>query len=333
MITLGVETSCDETSCSVLDSNPESQKILTNIISSQIKYHEPFGGVVPSIAAREHAINLPIVFNKSIRDIGINDINLISVTCGPGLISSLLAGVTFAKTLSWKYKIPIIGVNHLEGHVHSVFINRPDINVAEKNIYPQVCLIVSGGHTALYRIPKPGKISRILGLGYPGGPAISKAALSGEHGIFSLPRPMSKTKNYNFSFSGLKTSVLYLVKKISPSGNYSDLKKQTMADIALEAQEAIVDVLTSKTIRLAKETKVKSVIVAGGVSANERLREEIISRAAKINPPPLVLMPAPEFSTDNAAMIAMAGYHRYINSRCGKFSWEKVKAEADLELN
>lgn len=345
MLILGIETSCDETSAAVIEVNKKKIKVVSNVVSSQIAKHAPFGGVVPSLAAREHVKNLPMVIKQTLGKLTIKDMDLLAVTSGPGLISSLLVGTAFAKTLAYKYKKPIIGVNHMEGHIYSNWL-RSISEFSNKKPFPALCLVVSGGHTQLILMKKYGvykligetvddaageafdKIARILGLEYPGGPAISKISEVGDKEIYNLPRPMLDSKNYNFSFSGLKTSVLYLVRDLLKEKGSTKLDPKTVSNIAASTQEAIVDVLVKKTVQAAKEYKVKCIMLSGGVSANKLLRKRLTSEGEKLNLK--VSLPKPEFTTDNAAMIAMAGYFNYKKKH--KYDWNKVEANANWEL-
>lgn len=343
VIILGIETSCDETSIAVLEEKRGQISVRSNIISSQIEVHKEFGGVVPNLAAREHAKNLPIVLKQSLKKAKtkIEDIDAIAVTSGPGLIPALLVGVAFSKALSWKYDIPLIGTNHMEGHIYSPWLDS-DLKLSDRKIFPALCLIVSGGHTQLilmkdhlkYKLIGQtvddaageafDKIARILGLPYPGGPAIAACAerRAGPMKV-NLPRPMLHTKNYNFSFSGLKTAVLYKVRDLKEK--YSIKKLQPI--IAREAQNAIVDVLIAKTKRAAKEFKTKSLMLSGGVSANKQLRSELQSLGKELDLP--VFIPKPRYTTDNAAMIAMAAI---ANIKQKGISKKNVKADANWEL-
>lgn len=349
MLILGIETSCDETSAAILETKSGKVKILSNVVSSQIKLHSKFGGVVPSLAAREHNKNLVKVLKKALAGRSFSKIDLIAVTAGPGLVSSLLVGTAFAKALAWKFEKPIIGVNHMEGHILSNFLGPANKSIPipdKKEVFPALNLIVSGGHTQLVLMKDFGKyrllgetrddaageafdkIARILGLGYPGGPAIAKEAeraTSGKQKVVGLPRPMINSKNYEFSFAGLKTAVLYLVRDILIKRKVKKLNGQTVADIAAAAQEAIVDVLVSKTLRAAKEYKIKSVMLSGGVSANKLLRQRLAEAVEKSGRGLKLFVPEMSYTTDNAAMIAIAGY--FNKARAGK--WQKVKAEAN----
>ncbi len=335
---LGIETSCDETAMSVIEvSGKDNIKVLSNTISSQVKLHAKYGGVVPSLAAREHVKNIKHVFNMAIKDAKIKDfakdIDLITVTRGPGLGPALLVGLTFAKTIAWLYKKPIVGVNHLEGHVYSNWLSEKPM----QDIFPALNLIVSGGHTELVLMSVKGrsassgknntrykiigetlddavgeafdKVARLLDLGYPGGPAISKIAEMGNPDKYLLPRPMAKSKNYNFSFSGLKTAVLYLLRDLK----LKELDNQTRTDIAASFQKAAIDVLIQKTIRAAKEHGVKSIMLSGGVSANSLLRSDLNRAATELGVK--YSQPKLEYTGDNATMIAVAGYFTYLKNK------------------
>jgi N6-L-threonylcarbamoyladenine synthase len=342
---LAVETSCDETAISTIKVVNDKISVLSNVVSSQIKLHAKYGGVVPSLASREHAKNIVHVFKTALKEARIKDfkkeIDLIAVTRGPGLGPALLVGLTFAKTLAWIHRKPLVGVNHLEGHIYSNWI--PDNNnKVPKNCFPALNLVVSGGHTELVLMKKHGsykiigetlddaigeafdKVARLLGLGYPGGPAISKIAETGDSDAYPLPSPMMHSKNYNFSYSGLKTAVLYLLR---------DLKikrppKKVKADIAASFQKAAIDVLLHKTIRAAKEYKVKTLLLSGGVSANNQLRERLGDIADDLGLKHF--KPAMKYTTDNAAMIAVAGY---FNSKKNKTTnYNSIAMDANLTL-
>lgn len=310
MIVLGIETSCDETAVAVL----KDGKILSNIVASQINIHKKFGGVVPEIAARHHLSNLPIVFENAIEkaNIKLEDIDLIAVTHGPGLIGALLVGISFAKGLSLRLNKPIIGVNHIIGHVYANYIAYPELRP------PFLVLMVSGGHTEILLVKEDeikvlgktvddavgeafDKVARMLGLGYPGGPEIEKLAKSGNENKFTFPKPMLDSNNYNFSFSGLKTAVLYTLKKLG-----DNIPKE---DIAASFQKTVADILLSKTFKAAKDYKIDKVVFAGGVAANMYLRNKALELSEKNNIQ--VLIPPLQFCTDNAGMIAMAGYKLY----------------------
>ncbi|OGN04772.1 MAG: tRNA (adenosine(37)-N6)-threonylcarbamoyltransferase complex transferase subunit TsaD [Candidatus Yanofskybacteria bacterium RIFCSPHIGHO2_01_FULL_44_17] len=352
MLILGIETSCDDTAASLLEVRNNSLKVLSSIISSQIKLHAKYGGVFPSLAAREHVKNLPGVIKLALTKKHLKDIDVIAVTRGPGLISSLLVGTAFAQTLAWKYNKPLVGVNHLEGHLASNWLPQASNNqkkAATNNHLPAMCLIVSGGHTELvlmtginkYKLVGHtlddaageafDKIARILGLGYPGGPAVAATAaklkVGGEKLKIKLPRPMLHSKDLNFSFAGLKTAVLYLTRDLTK--NKKRLSPQIRAAIAAEAQQAIVDVLVIKTILAAEKYKVKSVMLSGGVSANKLLRSELENASTKKGLK--FFRPKMDYTTDNATMIALAGYWRW-KLKKQKTDWKSVQVDANLDL-
>lgn len=350
---LGIETSCDETSVALLEANGGLKaprfKVLKNLVYSQILIHRKTGGVVPEVAAREHVtVIVPMikkVLGKSMPD-------LIAVTSGPGLITSLRVGVDAARILSIVKKIPLVGVNHLEGHIYANWLpssQQQTANSKQKAVgrrlqavsFPALCLIVSGGHTELILMKDHGRYRRIgatrddaageafdksaklLGLPYPGGPEIAKLAEHGNPDAFKFPRPMIGSDDYDFSFSGLKTAVRLAANSLRPTAN-------NKKDFAASIQAAIVEVLVTKTIQAAKEYKVKSVLLAGGVSANKKLREELGKSIELGIPATIYKLPAFEYTTDNAAMIAAAGY-----IRAGKKNFAnqlKLEARANWEL-
>ena len=354
---LGIETSCDETAVAIIETRDKGQetsiKVLSNVVSSQVKLHAKYGGVVPSLAAREHVKNIRHVFRHALKRAGLlksdfNSIDLIAVTRGPGLGPALLIGITFAKTLAWLYKKPLMGVNHLEGHIYSNWLSpiaNPKSKILNpKQIFPALNLIVSGGHTELVLMKNHGqykiigetmddavgeafdKVARLLGLGYPGGPAISARAeqftVSSLQFPVKFPRPMEKSKNYNFSYSGLKTSVLYKVKDLENSG--IKLTPNIVNEICHEFQKAAIDVLIQKTMRAAEEFGVKSILLSGGVSANSLLRSNLNRVAAEAGIK--YFQPELEYTGDNAAMIAIAGYFNY------KTKTKLSSAEMDANL-
>ena len=338
---LGIETSCDETAIAVIEITAKNKiTVLSNVVSSQMKLHAKYGGVVPSLAAREHVKNINHVFELALKTAGIRkfdkDIDLIAVTRGPGLGPALLVGITFAKTLAWLYKKPITGVSHLEGHIYSNYLSGEHM----KNIFPALNLIVSGGHTELVLMSSPGrykiigetlddavgeafdKVARLLELGYPGGPAISKVAEKGNPDKYPLPLPMAKSKDYNFSYSGLKTAVLYLLRDLKVK-KYK-LKTSDKADIAASFQKSATGILVQKTIKAAKEFGVKSILLLGGVSANKLLRSELYKNATESGL--RYFQPEMNYTGDNATMIAVAGYF----SSNKKTPLSGVKMDANL---
>ena len=347
MIILAIETSCDDTGVSVVRVKDEKINILSNVISSQMKLHAKYGGVYPSLAKREHQKNLPVVFKKALREADNPKIDLIAVTIGHGLEPCLWVGVNFAKEVAGKLKLPVIPVNHVEAHILVNFINENLIKIRKSKFFPAVCLVVSGGHTGLILMKGIGKYriigetrddaagecfdktARILGLGYPGGPEI--AAQAAKYSIrntkyhIQLPRPMIGQKNYDFSFSGLKTAVLYdfknRPKKIRESKEY-------IQEMAFEIQQAAIDVLLKKTVKAAKDFRVKTVILGGGVSANKELRKQFKNEIKKELPNVQLLMPPPSMATDNAAMVGIAAYFNNKKRR----GWQQIKALANLRI-
>lgn len=313
--TLAIETSCDDSSVAVLKNERE---ILTNLISSQIDTHALFGGVVPEIASRKHLEAINPLIDKAIEDANItyDDIDLITVTKGPGLIGSLLVGISAAKALSLALDKPLVGANHMKGHICANYLSNLDLKP------PFVCLVVSGGHTYLCKVndyndievvgstrddaagESYDKVARKIGLGYPGGPKIDELAKEGNGKAIDFPRVMLEKGSYDFSFSGLKTAVLNYAHNEEQKGN--EINK---ADLAASFQEAVVDVLVEKSLMLLEETGYKQFAISGGVAANSRLRErfteELGKRDIKFYYPDTILC------TDNAAMIAMAGYLDY----------------------
>ncbi len=341
---LAIETSCDDTCVAVLEIRNSKLEIKSNIVSSQVKLHQKYGGVYPSLAKREHQKNLPLLIKK----VSHNKIDLIGVTAGPGLDPCLWVGVNFAKDLAKKLKVSIVPINHIEAHILVNFIgNNFQFLISNfQTMFPAICLVVSGGHTQLILMKGVGKyrilgetqddaagecfdkVARILGLGYPGGPAIAKLAAKFEGGFASinLPRPMIHQKNYDFSFSGLKTAVLYDFKNRKPKERKSKKYIQAMCH---EAQQAIIDVLIKKTLKAAKNYKTKSIILGGGVAANNELRKQFRERVKKEIPYCKFYIPDSEFCTDNALMTGIAVYF----NRRKKKNWKKIKANANLRID
>jgi len=327
LIILGVETSCDETGLALLELDfpvgagtreeyrPPQARLLAQALHSQVDLHRLYGGVVPELASRDHLLRLmPLlegVLHEADRDL--HDIGLIGVTQGPGLAGALLVGCSFAYGLAAALDCPVVPVHHLEGHLLSPLFGVDSL------AFPFVALLVSGGHTQLLRVDKVGaykllgetiddaageafdKSAQLLGLGYPGGPEIARLAQSGRVGRFTLPRPLMGRPTLDLSFAGLKTAVLTQVRK---SGGTSDLSAVDRADIAAEAQQAIIDVLVAKSIAALKETGVQRLVVAGGVSANQLLRQSLTDEASKLNAS--VYYPPLNLCTDNGVMIAWA---------------------------
>ncbi len=320
MIVLGIETSCDETSAAILIDG----EVKSNIISSQLVHHE-YGGVVPELASRAHQRLIIPVVEETINTAGLTKekINGVAVTYGPGLAGALLVGINFAKAFAYGMKIPFVGVNHIEAHLYSNFLG------VKKPQYPFLCLIVSGGHTQLVYVKKPfeyeflgetlddaageayDKVAKMLGLGFPGGPILDKLAQSGNPKFVKFPRSFLDEGSFNFSFSGLKTSVLYWLKDngfypISESKNKIDVK--LLSDICASFQAAVTDVLVGKTIKAAQKYKVDYVTVSGGVSANSELRKKLIRQLTDADVKGInVFFPDLDYCTDNGAMIALLG--------------------------
>ena len=383
---LSIDTSCDETCAAVLEVKKGNFKILSNIISSQIKLHQKYGGVYPSLAKREHQRNLIPVLKKALKKAESPKIDLIAVTVGPGLEPCLWVGVNFAKALSLYWEKPIIPVNHIEAHILANLLPQISSNFKVSSfpegeppvpygagkfqeLFPAICLVVSGGHTQLILMnPVRGqrnlvesqkkqtsngvkeignykiigetrddaagecfdKTARILGLPYPGGPAIAeqatKLSMINNQLSINLPRPMINSKNYDFSFSGLKTAVLYDFKKRPKEVRTS---KEYIREMAKEIQQAIIDVLIKKTITAAKNYQVKTIMLGGGVASNKELRKQFqrILRKEKLSFK--FYVPGFKFCTDNAAMIAAAGY---FNREKATKNWKNIKAKANLRI-
>lgn len=331
--TMGIETSCDDSSVAILKNDRE---VLVNLISSQIDIHALFGGVVPEIASRKHLEAINPLIEKALSDTNLSydDIDLISVTKGPGLMGSLLVGISAAKGLSLATGTPLIGANHMQGHICANYLSNKDLEP------PFISLVVSGGHTYLCKVNSYtdyevigktlddaagesfDKVARKIGLGYPGGPKIDKLARKGNKDAIDFPRVMLEKGSYDFSFSGLKTAVLNYAHKLEQRG-----EEVNKADLAASFQEAVVDVLVDKSMMLLKETDLKTLAVSGGVAANsrlkERLKEECDKEGIKFYHPSVILC------TDNAAMIAMAGYLNYKN---GVVDDNFMKVYPNLEL-
>ncbi len=339
MLTLGIETSCDETACAVLENG---EKIRSSVIASSLAKHKPFGGVVPEIASRQCLEQIDYVFHAALREARVKKeaLDLIAVTRGPGLVGSLLVGLAFAKGLAYELEIPFIGVNHLEGHIAANFIENPTPR------YPYVGLIVSGGHTEI-TYHRNGKIevlgstiddavgeaydksAKLLGLGYPGGPIIDRLAQKGNPKIVRFTKPKQKGR-FDFSFSGIKTAVLYWVKENAVKETREGrplLEKDQLINLCASFQETVAKWLVEKTIDACRFKKVKTVAVGGGVSANSRLRTLLREEAEPYGIK--VLFPAFQLTLDNAAMIARRGYELY---RKGKRSQWNLSAHPNLSI-
>jgi N6-L-threonylcarbamoyladenine synthase len=305
--TLGIETSCDETAAAVL---ADGRRVLSNVVYSQAEIHRKYGGVVPEVASRDHLRKLPYIIEESLQQarVRLEQIDLIGVTLGPGLVGCLFVGLSTAKGLAYGLDIPLLGVNHLEGHLFAHYIEA-----GEEAPPPFVALIVSGGHTLLVHVREWGqyevlgetrddaageafdKVGKLIGLGYPAGAAIDRLAKEGDPGAIPFPRPLVDQPGYEFSFAGLKTAVVYHLRA------HPDTRRE---DLAASFQEAVVDVLVAKTLRAAHERKIKRLVIVGGVAANSRLREKFLAEVGTHE----VHFPSLALCTDNAAMIAAAAH-------------------------
>ncbi|EMS70624.1 tRNA (adenosine(37)-N6)-threonylcarbamoyltransferase complex transferase subunit TsaD [Ruminiclostridium cellobioparum] len=330
---LGIESSCDETSASVIKNG---RYILSNVISSQIDLHKKYGGVVPEIASRKHVELIMPVINQALEEAGVtlNDIDAIGVTYGPGLVGALLVGLTAAKAIAFTTGKPLVGVHHIEGHIAANYLQYPELEP------PFVCLVASGGHSHIVLVESYDKfeilgqtrddaageafdkISRAIGLGYPGGPLIDKYAAQGNSKAVKFPRVQFEDGSLDFSFSGLKTAVLNHLNRLEQTG-----EQVNIPDVAASFQQAVVDVLVKNTIRAAKQKGVDKIALAGGVAANSQLRSEMKSQAKKQGIE--VLYPDLILCTDNAAMIGCAAYFEYKN---GKRSGMDLNAVPGLKL-
>ncbi|SHI55737.1 tRNA (adenosine(37)-N6)-threonylcarbamoyltransferase complex transferase subunit TsaD [Propionispora hippei] len=325
-LTLALETSCDETSAAIV---ADGRVVLSNIISSQIPVHQKFGGVVPEIASRKHIENVMAVVDEalSVAGVGLNDLSAIGVTYGPGLVGALLVGVSVAKALAFATDLPLIGVNHLEGHIFANFLSHAALQP------PFIALVVSGGHTSLIQVKDYhsfellgqtrddaageafDKIARVLKLPYPGGPHIDRLAQQGNPAAIAFPRALTGQKNFEFSFSGLKSAVINYIHNAEQRG-----ERIPQADLAASFQAAVVDVLVNKTMQAVRQCQVNQVVVAGGVAANSALKSALQEAcdAAGL----ALYYPDPILCTDNAAMIACRAYYQYLQDDL-----------ADLHLN
>jgi len=330
---LAIESSCDETSAAVLLNGRE---VKSCVISSQIDIHKKFGGVVPEVASRNHILNISSVVGEAMEKAGVDfsDLSAVAVTYGPGLIGALLVGVSYAKGIAAAHKLPLIAVNHIHGHIAANYITHKELEP------PFVCLVASGGHSHILYVEDYkkfeilgrtrddaageafDKIARVIGLGYPGGPKIEALAKEGNCEAMKFPRVEFSDAPYDFSFSGVKTSVINFMHNAEQKGT-----PVVAADIAASFQKAVTDVLVAHTVRACCDKKVTKVVLAGGVSANGALREAF-STAAEQNKLELYY-PQPVYCTDNAAMIGCAGYYKYLN---GEFADSSLNAIANLKL-
>ena len=351
---LAIETSCDDTCVAIVEVSEQSKKtsfkILANVVQSQ-DIHQEYGGVFPMMAKREHMKNIGPMFDLAMKQAKNPKIDAVAVTVGPGLEPALWVGIVFAQELAKKLGVKIIPVNHMEGHIFSIFPKKAKTFVVEnkKSLFPMLSLLVSGGHTEIvlvkdwmkYKVIGQtrddavgeafDKVARMLGLPYPGGPAISKLAeterknkniMSG----VTLPRPMIYTKDYDFSFSGLKTAVLYYIRDHGP------LTEKMKSQIAKEFEEASIEVLVAKTLRAVEEHKIKTLIIGGGVSANTYLQKVLKSKLKKVAPKTTTHFPVRGLSTDNALMIAIAGYFQYKKKTNKNSHQPLLKANGNLSL-
>ncbi|MFH0812563.1 MAG: tRNA (adenosine(37)-N6)-threonylcarbamoyltransferase complex transferase subunit TsaD [Pseudomonadota bacterium] len=313
MIVLGIESSCDETAAAVVK---DGKTILSNVVASQEEVHKQYGGVVPELASRCHIENIIPVISAALEKatISLNDLQGLAVTQGPGLVGSLLVGLSVAKAIAYVSGLPLAGVNHVEGHFTAAFLEHGDLT------YPFIALVVSGGHTSLYEVNNPGeyallgqtrddaageafdKVAKFLRLGYPGGEVIDRLSEKGNPNAFHFPRAWIPDQPLDFSFSGLKTAVITTIKKMN-----REVSSQEVIDIAASFQEAVVEVLIQKVFLAAEEKKLNKIVVSGGVAANRRLREKLKEEAIKRSCS--LFIPSPSLCTDNAAMIAAAGTH------------------------
>lgn len=333
MLILAFETSCDETSVAVVENGT---KILSNVVATQIDSHQRFGGVVPEVASRHHIEWITRCVDQALDESGVSydDIAAVAVTYGPGLVGSLLVGVTAAKVIAWAHHLPLVPVNHMAGHLYAA-------RYVGEFLYPQMALLVSGGHTELVYMPKEheyeiigetrddaageayDKIGRVLGVNYPAGKTIDEWAAQG-HDTFKFPRAMEKEANYDFSFSGLKSAFINTVHNADQRG-----EKLDKYDLAASFQAAVVDVLAAKTIRAIKQYQPKTFIMGGGVAANLGLRERMDQEIAALANPPKVILPPLKLCGDNAAMIGAAAYNQYLE---GDFADLRLDADPSMEL-
>lgn len=333
---LGIESSCDDTSAAVL----RNTTLLSNVIASQA-VHVKYGGVIPELASRAHQQNIVPVIDTALKEAGItaDKLDAIAFTRGPGLLGSLLVGVSFAKGLAISHDIPMVEVNHLQGHIMSHFIDLPDRELPHPS-FPFLCLLVSGGHTQIVQVDSPrdfriigttiddaageafDKCAKVMGLPYPGGPVIDKLAGEGDPKAFRFAKP--RIEGFDYSFSGLKTSFLYTLRdRVKEDAGFIEKNK---ADLCASLQQTIVDILLDKLVKASKETGIRDIAIAGGVSANSGLRNGIVREGERRGW--RTFLPEFKFTTDNAAMIALAGYYRYMNN---EFSTLDVAPVARVE--
>lgn len=343
MKVLAIETSCDETAAAVVEHRHGRFVVRSNVVYSQISLHAKTGGVVPEVAAREHCVKIAPVIEQALHraHVAPKQLDALAVTAGPGLLPALAVGVEAARTLAWLWHRPLIPVNHIEGHVAANWL----LNVPIR--FPVLCLVVSGGHTELLLMTSPrgfrcigrtlddaageafDKVGKLMRLPYPGGPSISKLAVNGNPKRYDLPRPMFSAKNFDFSFAGIKTAVLYLVHGVPGKGKKQKAKVKK-ADVAASFQQAVIDVLVGKTIRAAKEHNAKSVLLGGGVAANRMLRaameRAVATRLSNVD----YHQPLLEYTTDNAAMIGARALQIFKKKKT--WPWQRVAPDPNWEL-
>lgn len=319
---LAIESSCDETAMAILEGSSRSLSLVKNLVYSQADIHKKYGGVIPEVAARQHVETMTPVLD-SILKTDKSSVDYIAVTSGPGLVTSLVLGVTVAKTLAWSRSLPLIGINHIEGHIYSNWLTNKELVANSEKYFPALVLVVSGGHSELILMSKHGdykllgqtlddaageaydKVAKLLELGYPGGPIVSRLAEKGHPNAYNFPRPMMNRPNYDFSFAGLKTAVLYALEK------KKKIQPKDAEDICASFQAAVVEVLSTKTIKAAKYYKAKAILLAGGVSANSYLRDNLKKQAVALGLP--FFYPDWNYTGDNAAMIGVAAYYNIQN--------------------
>jgi tRNA N6-adenosine threonylcarbamoyltransferase len=344
VLILGIESSCDETSSAVVE---DGRRILSNLIASQVSVHRPYGGVVPELASRQHLAHIGPTVQGAIEKAGVDlgAIDAVAVTQGPGLIGSLLVGLCFGKSIAYARGIPLLAVDHLEGHIRAAYMERPE---SEPIPHPAVSLVVSGGHTGLYLMREEAhyellgktrddaageaydKVAKRLGLGYPGGPILDRLAREGDPKAVPLPVAKISDGSDDFSFSGLKTAVLRAVRErhIEPlREGENPMARRDILDLAAGFQKAVADALVRTTRRVARRVNARAILVSGGVAANSRLRSDFGRLGDKLRIP--VVFPSISLSTDNAAMIAAAGYLKYLRK---EFSGLDLNAEVELRL-